>query len=630
VTKKRSRHKASVRTDSPSLSARPGAARKLPTLNIWALAAVALAVILAYAPGLSAPFVMDDATAIAETSSGLHRSPAGSPVAGRPVASATLTANYEINNALGIDQRPDPDGPHKTAGYRLLNVLFHLCSGALLLGILRRAMREQGVPAAWRSTADPIAGAVCALWLLHPIQTESINYVVQRTELLASMFYLATLYASIRAWDASSPGARMRWYALGVIACVLGMLSKEIIVTAPLTVVLYDRALRLPSWRSVRTPGNGRGWFYLALAMACVVPYLLVSSGARGDTAGFASPMKWYVYLYSQCWAIPHYLRLVAWPNALTIDYGEQAIRGAKAVPGLVLLVVFGAATLAAWTRVPRWGWFALAGSAFFILLAPSSSVVPIPTEIAAERRIYLALAPVLALVVIGAEFLRRRFAPRVAMLRLQYGFAGIAVLLAIVTAARSQTYTNPERLWRGVVRDVPGNLRGYVNLASALTRERPPKYAEAETLFNHAIARDSTCRSGCAQFAYMLSQEGRLPEAAALLDRTLRHDPGNGPVERRLASTLMKMGAFDQALPHLEHVAALYPTEQHLVVLAVVYFIAQRQSDAISTFDRAAQLYPANAEIRKLGGTLYTAARAPDAMPHLKALALSLSKDWG
>jgi cytochrome c-type biogenesis protein CcmH/NrfG len=264
----------------------------------------------------------------------------------------------------------------------------------------------------------------------------------------------------------------------------------------------------------------------------------------------------------------------------------------------------------------------------FFILLSPSSSIVPIPTEIAAERRVYLALAPVLVLAVIGVESLRRRFARSVTTRRLQFGFAGIALLLAFVTAARSETYTNPERLWRGVVREMPGNLRGYVNLASALTRESPPKYAEAETLFTHAIARDSTCRSGCSQFAYMLSEEGRLPEAAVVLDRMLKYNHDNGPVERRLASTLMKMGEFDRALPHLEHVAALYPTEQHLVVLAVVYLIAQRQGDSISEFDRAAQLYPANPEIKKLGGTLYAAARGPDAIPELKALALALSRD--
>jgi protein O-mannosyl-transferase len=591
--------------------------------------ALIVATVLAYAPALHAPWVMDDDTAIAESASIQLHATAGSPVSGRPVVSATLAFNYALNQLLGIDQRPFPDGPDKTVGYRLLNIFFHLCTGALLFGVLRRAIRERPIPEDWRAIADPLATAVTALWLLHPIQSEVINYVVQRTESIASLCYVAVLYASIRAWDAPTEKVRLRWYVAGAMAAVTGMASKEIVISAPLAVVLYDRAFRLPSWSAIRRPGNGRGWFYLALAAVCVVSFVLIGAGARGNTAGFASPMKWYVYFYSQCWAIAHYLRLVAWPNALAVDYGEQAIGGARGVPGLILLTVFGVATLLAWTRVPRWGWFAFLGSWFFMVLAPSSSFIPIPTEIAAERRIYLALAAVLTLAVVGAEWLRRRFAARMSSRQLCYGLGGVAAAFGAVTAARSHTYASSEELWRGVVREVPGNLRGYVNLGSALFREQPPKNAEAEAMFDYAIARDTTCRSGCAQLAYVLSGQGRLPEAAALLDRTLAHDPGDGPVERRLAFLQMKMDSFDLAIPHLEHVASAFPEQEHLVVLAVAYFAVRRQRDGVAVFQRAERLYPANAEIRKLASTLNAAGRTEDAIPHLKELALSLAKDW-
>jgi tetratricopeptide (TPR) repeat protein len=339
--------------------------------------------------------------------------------------------------------------------------------------------------------------------------------------------------------------------------------------------------------------------------------------------------MKWYVYLYSQCWAVPHYLRLAVWPDALSVDYGEQAIRGARGVPGAIVLGALAAGTVVAWTHVARWGWLAFLGSLFFMVLAPSSSVVPIPTEIAAERRIYLALVVVAVLFVVAAEWLRRRLAGRITARQFGYAFGLLAVALAALTAVRSRTYMSSEELWRGVVRNVPENLRGYVNLGGVLAAEHPPKYAEAETLFDHAIVRDTTCRSGCAQLAHVLSQQGRLPEAADLLARTLQHDQGNGPLERRLAVTYMRMGAFDRALPHLQHVADAFPTEQHLVVLAVLDYVVQRPQDAIATFSRAARLYPGNAEIRKLGGTLYAAARGSDATPHLKELAISLTKDW-
>ncbi len=603
----------------------------------WVVLALVLATVLAYVPALSAPFVMDDVPAI-EMNASIQRflpprsafSPPGDlPVSGRPVVNVTLAINYAVNKWMGVDQRHNPEVPQETVGYRVLNILFHLCTGALLFGVLRRAMRERTVPEEWRASADPLAGVVCALWLLHPIQSEVINYIVQRTEGLASLFYVATLYCSIRAWDAQGARPRIGWYALAVAAALFGIGSKEIAISVPLAVVLYDRAFRLPSWGAIRRPGNGRGWFYVALVAACAVTFALLAVGARGTSAGFNVGMKWYDYFYTQCWAVAHYVRLVLWPSGLTIDYGTKTITGAAGVPGFVLLSVFGVATLVAWTRVQRWGWFAYLGTWFFMLLAPSSSFVPIPTEVAAERRIYLALAALLVLAVAGAEWLRRRFASALSTRRLCLVLAGIAAVLAVATAARSHTYSTSELLWRDDVGKVPGNPRAVVNLGAALAKEQPPRYAEAESLYRRAMAMDTTCHFGCAQLATIMADDGRVADAAALLQRALSFDPGNAPLERELALVLMKLGSFDRAIPHLAHVALNYPTPDHLVVLAVAYFVVQRAQDGIATFQKAARLHPDNAEIRKLGNQLNAFGQSEDAVPHLKELAISLAKAW-
>jgi hypothetical protein len=322
----RQQRRASQRHRQPADIERSGLP-VLPRANRWIVLALAVATVLAYVPALDAPFVIDDEGTIGASSE--WKSLPGSPTAGRPLVMATLAANFAANRALGVDQRPDPDGPNKAIGYRLVNLLLHLLAGALLFGVVRRAMRERTIPEDWRALADPVAGVVCALWLLHPIQSEVINYIVQRSEALASICYLATLYASQRAWHAT-PTARLRWYALAVVACVLGMLSKEIVISAPLAVMLYDRAFRLPSWRALRRPGNGRGWLYVALWSACLVTFAVFEAGARGESTGFNAGMTWYGYLYTQCWAIAHYLRLAVWPNALSIDYGYRTIRGAR------------------------------------------------------------------------------------------------------------------------------------------------------------------------------------------------------------------------------------------------------------------------------------------------------------
>jgi tetratricopeptide (TPR) repeat protein len=600
----------------------------------WIVVAVIAVTILAYIPALSAPFVMDDVLGISANPSIQRLVPPGSaftpppnlPVSGRPVVNVTLAINYAINAALGVDQRDDPNGTHKAIGYRLFNLLFHLCTGALLFGVLRRAIRERSVPDDWKSLADPIAGIVCTLWLLHPIQSEVINYIVQRTETLASLFYVLTLYCSIRAWDAGG-NARLRWYAAAVLACILGVGSKEIAITAPIAVILYDRAFRLRSWGELRSAANGRGRFYIALSAAAVAGFALFSLGGRGASAGFGRGMAWYEYLYTQCWAVTHYLMLAVWPSALSVDYPQRVITGMRGVPGAIVLVAFGAAVLFAWRRLPRLGWFAFLGAWFFILLAPSSSIVPVPGELVAERRIYLALASVLVLIVVGAEWSRRKFVPAVSQRHLWFGFSAIAVVLAVTTAARSHTYSTTELLWRDAVHKVPDNPRAWDNLGMALYRESPPRFAESEAAFREAMARDSTCHFGCAQLATVAAAQGRYAEAESLLVRALAGDSTNAPVERTLALVLMKMGRFELAIPHLRNVASRYPTEQHLMILGIADLAVQHQQDAILVFSTAARLYPQNTEIQRIGSSLYNASRSVDALPHLKELAIKLTE---
>ena len=594
----------------------------------WIVAAILVAAVLAYLPALSAPFVMDDESAIAESATAHASVPAGSPIAGRPVVRATLTANYALNALLGVDQRPDPDGPNKAIGYRLLNLLFHLCTGALLFGLIRRAAREKHIPADWRAIAGPLAAVACALWLLHPIQSEALNYVVQRTEILASLLYVATLYASLRAWDAPSGAARVRWYAAAILACVLGVGSKEIVVTAPLSVLLYDRAFRLDSWSALRTAGHGRGWFYVTLAGACAATFALVAAGARGDTAGLGGPMTWYGYLYSQGWAIAHYLRLVLWPNALVVDYGEQLVTGARGIPGAIVVALLGAGTLFAWRRLPKLGWLAFLGAEFFILLAPSSSFVPIRTEVAAERRVYLALACVLVLAVVGAEWLRRRYFAAIPPRRIAVAAAGLAVLLATTTAFRSHTYSSAELLWRDAAAKIPENARANANLGYALARERPPKYAEAETVLRRAMAQDTTCRHGCDQLASVMGAQGRYAEAVGLLQRAIASNPRDMQAEGRLALDLMKMGEFDQAIAHLERLATARPSEHLLMILGVADLAVQRQQNAMTAFQVAAQLDPENPEVRRLGSSLFNAGRSEGAIPFLRKLAIDLAQE--
>lgn len=596
----------------------------MPRVSLWPAMALVLATALAYSPAFTAPFQFDDIESIATNvtirrlwppSAPLHP-PAGVAVSGRPVVNYSLALNYALNEQIGIDQRPDPNGPYKTLGFHLTNIVVHLTCGCLVFGILRRTLRSPRLGAQWPAAADPVAWIVTSLWLLHPIQAEAVNYLIQRTELLVSAFYLGTLYSSIRAWDAPTPHARARWYGVAIIACLLGMGSKEVMATAPLMVLLYDRTFRSSSWRSVFGADSGRAWFYLLLAGTAGVSLWSILSGSRADTVGFRLGMPWYQYLYSQAWAITHYLRLTFVPNELTPDYGLAPISGFRGIPGIVVLVSLGTATLVAWVRKSP---LAFLGAWFFLILAPSSSVVPISTEIAAERRFYLPLVSVLVLFALGLTRLRQRV-EGMTTAEIQpwwHGMVGkhrVGVLLALcglLTAAtfhRSRIYGDPEALWRDVIAKAPRNPRGYNGLSAVLLQGEAPRVTEAETVLRQAIAVDSSFLPAWPNLALVLAEQGRLPEARGLLERVLRANPDYARAVEVLGHFLVRMDEPAAAVRYLERVAEGNPTDQSLVDLGTAYLALSRPDDAILVLRRALRINPARADAQTFLGIALTA----------------------
>src|SRR5262249_21128786 len=160
----------------------------------------------------------------------------------------------------------------------------------LLFGVIRRTTRAPNVPQRWHERANWFAAAATALWVLHPIHTEAVHYIVQRTELLVSLCYLGTLYAWIRAWHADLPSLARRSRAAAVVLCLLGMGSKEVMISAPLMIVLYDRAFRVSSWKALVASGERIGW-YVALAATSAWTIVNVVANARHNTVGFGLGM---------------------------------------------------------------------------------------------------------------------------------------------------------------------------------------------------------------------------------------------------------------------------------------------------------------------------------------------------
>src|SRR6185295_14223299 len=255
----------------------------------------------------------------------------------------------------------------------------------------------------YAADARALATIVALIWLIHPLQTQSVTYIYQRLESLMTLFYLATLYAFVRGTRSPQP---LAWYALSVICSALGMATKEVMVTAPLAVLWYDRVFVAADWKELFR----RRWFYYFLLAGTwlVLGLVMFMNSARYGRDGVldVSGISPLGYGLNQPPAILHYLRLAFFPYGLCLEYREKLSHDPWQLgPPLVVLLVMLASTL--WAMV-RWPALGLAAGMFFLVLAPKSSIAPL-RDLVYEHRMYLPLASVILLTVLTAHAIWRQ-----------------------------------------------------------------------------------------------------------------------------------------------------------------------------------------------------------------------------
>jgi hypothetical protein len=337
----------------------------------------------AYSNSFGGPFVYDDIPAILENTTirnlwDAFLPPPGTTTSGRPLVNLSLALNWAAGGAA-------------VAGYHLLNLLIHLAAGLALFGVVRRTLAKLG-----QTSSVLPAAAAALLWTVHPLQTESVTYVVQRAESLMGLCYLLTIYCFIRSVD--GPSGRS-WCWLAWAACLGGMASKEVMVSAPLMVWLYDRTFVAGSFRAAWL---ARKRFYAALASTWLLLGICVAStgGNRGGTVGLDVGVQGWSYGLTQFRAAAHYLRLAVWPQPLVFEYGTFWESGWQAVlPSAALVLALLLGTVVALVRSPVLGF---AGAWFFVMLAPTS-LVPGTTQMIVEHRMYLSLAAVVVTAAVAA-----------------------------------------------------------------------------------------------------------------------------------------------------------------------------------------------------------------------------------
>lgn len=571
--------------------------------------ALALAALVAYSNSFSAPFVFDDEFSIVENphirslSLDAFRAPDQSSVAGRPIASFTLAIDHAIGGL-------DPASYHRT------NLAIHILAGLALFGFLRATFAGDRLRDRYGNRATPLAFAIALVWLVHPLQTESVTYVVQRVESLMGLFFLATFFCFARA--AASP--RPAPWRIATVACaLLGMASKEVMVAAPPLLLIYDRLFLSSSWRETfarRGKLHAAVWATLALLVA------LVAGGPRADSAGFGMSGREKVtaleYARSQFGVILHYLRLCFWPHPLVLDYSwPVANRAREIVPQAIVVLGLVVATLAA---IPRRPDLAFAGLWFFFALGPTSSFMPI-VDLAFEHRMYVPLAGVVAVVVVAADGAIARFAAadRATATRAA-ALALVAAALVATTIRRNEDYRTGLDLYTDVVDKNPDNPRGRNNRGTQLYREE--RFAEAEAEFRAAVALDPDYVDALYNLGNAVVAQGRFDEAIAAYESALAVAPAHVDSLVNLSTALLAAERRDEAEPRMRAALNVPPerAEQYRR-LAENFARLGKLEDARRTYLRAIQVDPKDAPSHlALGNMYFDDGNGSEALRHLTA----------
>ncbi|QPJ64006.1 MAG: tetratricopeptide repeat protein [Candidatus Nitrohelix vancouverensis] len=453
-------------------------------------------------------------------------------------------------------------------GFHLVNLTIHIFNSLLVFCVAvtwsRKFYPDDATP------PQAIGLFTALLFLAHPMQTESVIYVISRGGALATSFYLLGFLCFQHLLKAEAKTASRIFAALGIVACmILGFSAKQTLITLPALLFFYylfcgDSRQRVLNWMRRRLPiliGAGLVISGALLWKLLTDEAFLIGPSKAGESIGRLN------FMFTQPGVlVGYYLRLLFLPFNLNVDPDIPLVTsalsfslwGALATLALLFALAVKAARRGATVYLFCLGWFLL-------VISPSSSIITLE-DLAAERRVYLAslglFFPCAALLLRGLYSYPR--------LRLLVPILIVACLCA-TTMKRNAVWSSESRLWNDTLKKSPNKIRPLVNLARAYTTEGDPK------------------------------------QAVALYERSLRLNPNIFHSHYNLGNLYWAEGKTELALHHLLQARQLEPSipETH-GRLGELYLALKRFEDADRSLRKAVELFPQYAVALRNLGLLY------------------------
>uniref|UniRef100_Q027T4 TPR repeat-containing protein n=1 Tax=Solibacter usitatus (strain Ellin6076) TaxID=234267 RepID=Q027T4_SOLUE len=449
----------------------------------------------------------------------------------RPFLMFSYWLNYRISGS-------DP------YSYHVFNLLIHAVNTGLVFVVLLRLLGLAEWDSAKRHSAAVLGATV---FLIHPLATESVSYVAGRSESLAALFLLLAYAVFLDGYN--SP---ISWGRSAVVMTLFGIAAatKENAVALAGLLLLTDL-----SWpRPYSIEGLRRNYkVYLLMTPGVALAAVWVGRVlSTAETAGFSlKEVTWYQYGFTQARAVFEYLRLAFFPVGQSVDHDFPVSHAVTEYGAIFYLVLLAALITAAILVRHRYPLATFGFLMFLILLAPTSSVIPIADPLV-ERRMYV---PIVGLILVACQ----------AVKGLRWSNGAVAVLLAILALfgglcyQRNHLWGKPEQVWARAAEDSTRKGRPFLGLAESLIAEN------------------------------------RCAEAIPFLERGEQLMPHDFAIEVAWGKVLECQGKLEDALQRLERAAAILPNSFVYQLIGLLYGEMGKKEEAGAALRKAEQLGPGN-----------------------------------
>jgi len=594
-----------------------------PKFETLLLSLLAIVVILIYADTLTTPFIFDDIHNIRDNShirltslslKNFIRAGFQSPHSSRPIANISFALNYYV-------------GGYNPVGYHVVNIVIHLACGIFLFFLAKATLQTPALQSRYEKFGwIPFLAAF--IWLTHPLQTQSVSYVVQRMNSMAAMFYVLSMLCYVKfRMSARSPS---KWLLLAgcVMSALLAFGTKEISATLPLFIILYEwyffQQLDRRWARRHFLFLAGLGLLFLMIALV-YLDFEPVAKILRGYGRRDFTPLQ---RLLTQSRVVMFYISLMLWPNPsrLNLDHdfalSYSLLNPVTTLVSIAVIIALIACAVLIARKEPLLSFGIIW---FFGNLVIESSVIGL--ELVFEHRNYLpSMLGIMALVALVFRYVKPVWLGVIPLC-----VAG--TLFTTWTFERNRVWADEITLYRDCAEKSPQKARPHNNLGAALSRQGylkeaiehyhtalrlKPGYVDAHYNLGYALAKQGNLNEGMYHFQQVLRREPkhvkahnnmgvslvlqkRYSEAIHHFQSALRITPWDADVHTNLGYALMAQGTVDQAIRHYRRALELDPGLANAHTNLGLALRKQGDLEAARDhFTRALEINPNYAEARR------------------------------